>query len=215
MRQTQRIAAVRLASCTRAQAPAPRSLAGCAGSIANDSVTTLSGEGRHVATGDAVVTTRGRRGGLFGFHMTPGRGVSWGAVFAGRVIGMALQIVLTLLGVAIGLGAADDSARGASIGAGIWALVAALISAWIGGRVAGAAARSRQRGDGAFHGILAWALSTLIAIWLLSSGVGRILGGAANMAGNVMGGATAGAAQGAAMRPADVRRTAENASQEA
>ena len=54
-----------------------------------------------MATVDAVATTRGKRGGLFGFHMTPGRGVSWGAVFAGLVIGMALQIVLTLLGVAI------------------------------------------------------------------------------------------------------------------
>lgn len=157
----------------------------------------------------------GKRGGLFGFHMTRGRGVSWGAAFAGWAVGTALQIALTLLGLAIGLAAVDDSAKAAGIGAAAWTLVAALISAWLGGRVAGAAAHARQRGDGAFHGILAWSLSTLIAVWLLTSGASRLLGGAAGLAGDVMGGATAGASQGAAMRPEQMRENVQDAAQNA
>ena len=160
---------------------------------------------------EGVTTRTGRAGGFLGFHMTRGRGVSWGAVFAGLLIGTALQIVLTMFGVAIGLGAADDSAKAAGIGTGIWAVVAALIAAWVGGRGAGATARARERGDGAFHGILAWALSTVLFIWLVSSGAGKLIGGAANLAGNVAGGAVAGATQGAATRPGAVQNAAQNA----
>ena len=142
---------------------------------------------------DTVGTTRiGRGGGLFSLRLSHAHGVNWGAVFAGLLIGSAVQIILTMLGVAIGLGAAGDSAKGASIGAGIWAVVAALIAAWLGGRVAGMTSRSRERGDGAFHGLLAWALSTIVVVWLVSSGAGKLIGGAASVAGNVAGGAASG-----------------------
>lgn len=165
---------------------------------------------------ESVGTTRtGRGGGLFAMRLSHGRGVSWGAVFAGLLMGSAVQIILTMLGVAIGLGAADDSAKGASIGAGIWAVIAALIAAWLGGRVAGMTARAREGGDGAFHGLLAWALSTIIAIWLISAGAGRLIGGAASMAGNVAGGAASGLSQATATRPNTVSSNVQDMSQRA
>ena len=154
-------------------------------------------------------------GGLFSMRLSHAHGVSWGAVFAGLLMGSAVQIILTMLGVAIGLGAAGDSVKGASIGAGIWTVVAALIAAWLGGRVAGMTSRSRQRGDGAFHGLLAWALSTIIAAWLLSSGAGKVIGGAVGVAGNVAGGAASGLSQATATQPNAVRNTAETAQQNA
>jgi hypothetical protein len=170
-----------------------------------------------VATRDATVGTSraGSGGGLFAMRLSHGRGVSWGAVFAGLLMGTAVQILLTMLGVAIGLGAADDSAKGASIGTGIWAVIAALIAAWLGGRVAGTTARARERGDGAFHGLLAWALSTIIAVWLISAGAGKLLGGAASVAGNVAGGAASGLSQATATRPDAVRGNAQEMSQNA
>ena len=58
--------------------------------------------------------------------------LKWGAVFAGLVVALALQVVLTLLGTAIGLSAVGPgtSARGIGIGAGIWMIVTALIAVW-------------------------------------------------------------------------------------
>lgn len=135
-----------------------------------------------------------------GYQMTHGLRVSWGAIFAGLVIASALQIVFTILGLAIGLGSIDasDSARAAGIGAGLWATITALISLFVGGMTAGRLAGARTSGDGALHGIVMWSLSTLLAVWLIASGVSSVAGGVFRMAGNVLGGTTAGMIQGAA-----------------
>lgn len=109
--------------------------------------------------------------------------VRWGAVFAGLVVALALEAVLTLLGTAIGLTAMDDGAgRGIGIGAGIWLIVSVLISLYVGGLVTGRLAGVLTRGDGALHGILMWGLSTVLALWLLGSGVSSVLGGAMQVA---------------------------------
>jgi hypothetical protein len=105
--------------------------------------------------------------------------LSWGAVFAGLVVALALQSVLTLLGTAVGLTAADDAeGRTLGIGAGIWLIVSVLISLYVGGLVTGRLAGVLTRGDGALHGILMWGLSTVLALYFLASGVGSLLGGA-------------------------------------
>ena len=117
--------------------------------------------------------------------------VRWGAVFAGLVVALALQAVLTLLGTAIGLTAMDDGAgRGLGIGAGIWLILSILVSLYVGGLVTGRLAGVLTRGDGALHGILMWGLSTILALYLLASGVSSILGGAVQLASS---GATAAA----------------------
>ena len=52
--------------------------------------------------------------------------VSWGAIFAGVVVGLVVQVLLTMLGVGIGVatldpGAADNPAVAtASIASGVW-----------------------------------------------------------------------------------------------
>ncbi|MBX6330948.1 MAG: hypothetical protein IRY91_03775, partial [Gemmatimonadaceae bacterium] len=110
--------------------------------------------------------------------------LKWGAVFAGLVVALALQVVLTLLGTAIGLTAVgpDTSARGIGIGAGIWMIVTALIALYVGGLTTGYLAGVLTRGNGALHGVLMWGLSTLLAAYLLASGVGSLLGGAVQLA---------------------------------
>jgi hypothetical protein len=109
--------------------------------------------------------------------------VRWGAVFAGLVVALALQAVLTLLGAAIGLSTMDDGAgRGLGIGAAIWVILSVLISLYVGGLVTGHLAGVLTRGDGALHGILMWGLSTILAVYLIASGVSGILGGAVHLA---------------------------------
>ncbi|MBA3659522.1 MAG: hypothetical protein H0W67_07990 [Gemmatimonadales bacterium] len=122
--------------------------------------------------------------------------LSWGAVFAGLVVATALQVVLTLLGTAIGLAAWDpgDSARGLGIGAGIWAIVSILISLFVGGSTTGRLAGILTRKDGALHGVLLWGLSTILTLWLLASGVSALAGGAFRLAGGALGATTNAAA---------------------
>lgn len=124
--------------------------------------------------------------------------LSWGAVFAGLLIALALQLVLTLAGAAVGLAAWDpNSGAELGIGAAVWALISVLISLYIGGRTAGWAAGALARSVALLHGALVWALTMLVTTWLVASGISSIAGTAFGVAGRVLG-ATAGvAAQGA------------------
>lgn len=129
--------------------------------------------------------------------------LSWGAIFAGFVIATALQMVLSVLGAAIGFAAFDpgqgDSAGSLGIGAAIWFAVTALISMYMGGRTTGYLAGIISRGTGMLHGVVMWGLSTLLAIYLASSGVSQIVGGAfsalTQTAASTAGGVVSGAGQ--------------------
>lgn len=106
--------------------------------------------------------------------------LSWGAIFAGLIVAMVTQIVLSVLGLAIGLTIWDpgDAAAGLAQGAGIWMAVAALISLFAGGVVTGRLAGVLTVGDGALHGGVMWGLSVVLTLWLTAAGAGMILGGA-------------------------------------
>ena len=61
------------------------------------------------------------------------RRVSWGAIFAGLVVTIVIQLTLTLLGVAIGAATIDplrerNPAEGLGVSSAIWLTVSALIS---------------------------------------------------------------------------------------
>jgi hypothetical protein len=71
--------------------------------------------------------------------------VSWGAIFAGVVVGLVVQVLLTMLGVGIGVA-------------------------------------------GALHGLTTWAFTTLLVLYLLSTAVGSIVGGAFSGVATAVGG---------------------------
>ena len=112
--------------------------------------------------------------------------VSWGAVLAGVVVALVTQLILNLLG--IGFGAATlDPAAGAgenpsaasfSIGAGIWFALAGILASLAGGYAAGRLAGKPKESTAGWHGLTAWALTTLVIFYLLTTTVGGILGGA-------------------------------------
>jgi hypothetical protein len=112
--------------------------------------------------------------------------VSWGAVLAGVVVALVTQLILNLLG--IGLGAATlDPASGAaenpsastfSIGAGIWFALSGILASLAGGYAAGRLAGKPKESTAGWHGLTAWALTTLVVFYLLTTTVGGILGGA-------------------------------------
>jgi hypothetical protein len=115
--------------------------------------------------------------------------LSWGAIFAGLFVAIAAHLVLSLLGVAIGLSAwrpttpTGVEASQVAAGVGIWAAVAALVALFLGGATTGRLAGILNRKDGALHGVVLWALTTVVTLWLIISGVGFLLGGAFDIVG--------------------------------
>lgn len=127
--------------------------------------------------------------------------ISWSAVFAGVLVVMVAQILLTLLGLGIGLSTIDpvneqNPTSGLGTGSAIWYLVSSLLSLFMGGWVAGRLAGAPRLFDGVLHGVLTWCLATLLTIYFLTTTVGSLIGGAGRLVGGLV--RTAGSAVSAA-----------------
>lgn len=123
--------------------------------------------------------------------------LSWGAIFAGLVVATVIQIALSLLGVGLGfLGwNPGDPLADLGTGAAIWTGLVAIISLFIGGLTTGRLAGVLTKGDGALHGVVMWGLSTLLAVYLISSGVGSLLGSAFGIVSQTAGAVASGVTQ--------------------
>ena len=122
--------------------------------------------------------------------------VSWGAVFAGAMVALVVQLILNLLGIGVGAStlspATGDSPSPTafSVGAGIWWAVSSIVAALAGGYTAGRLSGQPKESSGAWHGFTAWALSTLVVFYLLTTTIGGIIGGAFQTLGTAASGTT-------------------------
>lgn len=118
----------------------------------------------------------------------PVRRVSWASVFAGVVTTLAVQLVLTMIGVSVGASTIDPLSeaapmRGLGVGSGIWLALSGLLALFAGGWVAGRLAGNPRRTDSALHGMLSWGLATLVTAIVVTSGAGRALSGVTGLVG--------------------------------
>ncbi|WP_203311106.1 hypothetical protein [Sphingomonas beigongshangi] len=128
--------------------------------------------------------------------------ISWGAIFAGVVIAIAVQLVLGILGTGIGLSMIDPvegttpGATGFGIGAGLFWLVTTVVALGAGGYAAARVSGVTERFDALVHGLVVWGVTLILTLYLLTSAVGGIIGGAFRTVGTVAGaaGQTVGAA---------------------
>lgn len=110
--------------------------------------------------------------------------VSWGAVLAGVAISLVAQLILNMLGAGVGLanlnpGTGDNPSAGAfSLGAGVWWAVSGIIAALIGGFTAGRLSGEPKESTAAWHGLMSWAVAALVVVYLLTSAIGSLMGGA-------------------------------------
>jgi hypothetical protein len=124
--------------------------------------------------------------------------ISWGAVLAGVVIALVTQLILNMIGLGVGVatldpaaGAGDNpSATSLSLGAGIWFVASGVIAAFAGGYAAGRLAGKPKESTAGWHGLTAWAVTTLVVFYLLTSTVGSLLGGAFSTVTSALGGAS-------------------------
>jgi hypothetical protein len=102
--------------------------------------------------------------------------IRWGAVLAGVVVGVSIQLVLTLLGIATGLSTSSVSeGEGPGMGPLIWAGLSMLIAAFIGGYVAARLTGLKRKADGLLHGVVSWAVTTLLFAALATSATGTMV----------------------------------------
>jgi MFS family permease len=110
--------------------------------------------------------------------------VRWSAIFAGTAVAVGLWILLQIFGMGAGLAAVDTdrlgSLRGVSIGTTVWSLLAPLIAMFIGGFVAGKLADTRDDRMGMLHGVIVWALTSVLGVLACVSLVGALASGVAH-----------------------------------
>ncbi len=121
--------------------------------------------------------------------------VSWGAVLAGVVAALVVQLLLNILGLGIGASSLDatnaadnPTASGFSLTAGIWWTVSGIIASFVGGAVAGRLCGAGSVSTARWHGFVTWATATLVIFYLLTSAVGGIIGGTFSALGSTLGG---------------------------
>lgn len=114
--------------------------------------------------------------------------VRWGPIFAGIVVAIAVQLVLSALGASIGLtaGAGDATLSAAGIGIGIWAIISLLISLFIGSWVMASTCGPMNKKTAMLNGTILWATTLAVSAWLLASGVSGTFGVVAANAGAIV-----------------------------
>ncbi|NTI78227.1 hypothetical protein [Rhizobium rhizogenes] len=164
-------------------------------------------------------------------------GVNWAPIIAGALAAAGVTLILTLLGSGLGLtmvspwSSQSAGIATASISAAIWLIIVQWLSAGIGGYLTG---RLRTKWvsvhtDEVYfrdtaHGLLTWALATLVVVGVLGSALSSIVGAGVQAASTVTSGAAtaavskAGESMGGSsyfvdslLRPADPRKLPANA----
>jgi hypothetical protein len=127
----------------------------------------------------------------YGLAVPPMRRITWGAVFAGVVVALVMQMLFSLLGLGIGMGTVNPMEEsnpfsGLGTGALVWWIVTMLVSLFIGGMVAGHLAGMPKTFDSSLHGILMWSVFTLVSFILLTTAIGGIISGVGGAVGKAL-----------------------------
>jgi hypothetical protein len=98
--------------------------------------------------------------------------VSWGAIAAGAMVALTLYVVLSLLGVALGIEVAvrgTDEDLGA--GAAIYAILALLLAMFFGGWATSRLAVGESKLEAVLYGLILWGVLFAGMMWLASTGL--------------------------------------------
>lgn len=110
------------------------------------------------------------------------RRTSWGAVIAGAVASISVQMILTVLGIAVGITTNDvvlgreRIPQGLQVGAAVWWLATGTASLFIGGCVVGRFTGMTRSPDVPLHGFTMWAVTALFGFLVVTAGAGALYG---------------------------------------
>lgn len=108
--------------------------------------------------------------------------LSWGSVIAGVILSSIVYLIMSVLGTAIGASllsplAHPNPLRGFGFGSGVWVIVTTVLAVFVGSYFAGRCAPVL----GWLHGLLSWAVMTLLIVFGMTS----LIGGAVSTVGSV------------------------------
>jgi hypothetical protein len=97
---------------------------------------------------------------------------------SGFVVAMGTTLLLTALGIAIGITTLNDPRAtteyvdaGVGTGASIWGAITLLLACFLGGMVSTRVTDRPDRGGAFIHGTLVWTLVAVFLIWLVGQGI--------------------------------------------
>ncbi|MCL4472397.1 MAG: hypothetical protein M1539_02250 [Actinobacteria bacterium] len=106
--------------------------------------------------------------------------ISGGAIVAGALVGLALQLLFIAFGTFLGFSAASVASltdlQGIVTSVGIWVAVSTALSTFIGGYIAARLADTTITRDGLWHGITTWGLLIIAGLFLSVLGVVGVMG---------------------------------------
>jgi hypothetical protein len=115
-----------------------------------------------------------------------GMRISWGGVFGGVLSGIGTLMLLTSLGLAIGISSVDPgNTEGSTVGTGaaIWGALTLLVALFVGGWASTRLSMLWEPTTAMFEGVLVWVLSLVLMLYLAASGISLVASGLFNLAG--------------------------------
>jgi hypothetical protein len=98
--------------------------------------------------------------------------ISWSAIVAGSLLALAVFFLLSLLGSAVGLSIHDNvNGRSLAIGAVVWAVLVTAAALFLGGFIASQMTTGENKIEGALYGLLVWALTFGLLLFMAAQGV--------------------------------------------
>jgi hypothetical protein len=101
-----------------------------------------------------------------------GSRISWGAILAGGFLALALHVLLTVLGAAVGLSMSDNvenaTLRNTAL---IWAVIVVAASFFIGGLITSLFTVGENKIEACIYGVVMWAFVTGVLLMIATSGV--------------------------------------------
>jgi hypothetical protein len=101
-----------------------------------------------------------------------GTRISWGAVIAGGVVAMAVYVVLTTLGAAIGFSIGRDTrVETLANGALVWAIATTALALFAGGWTTSQLTAGETKCESMIHGLILWGTVVAAMLWMTASGI--------------------------------------------
>ena len=101
-----------------------------------------------------------------------GTRISWGAVLAGAVVALALYLVLTTLGAAVGLSISRDiSYKTLAGGALVWVILSTALSLFAGGWTTSQLTAGETKCESMIHGLILWGVIVAAMMWMTTAGI--------------------------------------------
>ena len=114
--------------------------------------------------------------------------VRWGPIFAGIVVAVVSQLMLSALGTAIGAIAVGEATAGTiGTGLGIWAILSLLVSLFLGGWMMASSCGPMNSKTAMMNATIMWATTIVLSAWLLTTGITGTFGVLASSAGGAAG----------------------------